>query len=99
MKNVKKHEKKKDGIGFLVQLILILILLVLIKGAIDENIVIDDRLKAFNDDIQELNYRVESSKKTLEIIRSDLEESKKRIADNETWLKEHEEFIEIWTND
>ena len=82
-----------------VQLILIAILLIMINGALDERSLNSERFDTLDQNLNELNARIEYNNLVLSKMENELKETQDRLSENETWLKEHEKFIEVFSND
>lgn len=82
-----------------VQLILIAILLIMINGALDERSLNSERFDTLDQNLNELNARIEYNNLVLSKMENELKETQNRLTENETWLKEHEKFIEVFSND
>ena len=77
-----------------VQLILIAILLIMINGALDERSLNSERFDTLDQNLNELNARIEYNNLVLSKMENELKETQDRLLESETWLKEHEKFIE-----
>ena len=82
-----------------VQLILIAILLIMINGALDERSLNSERFDALDQNLNELNARIEHNNLVLSKMENELKETQDRLSENETWLKEHEKFIEVFSKE
>ena len=82
-----------------VQLILIAILLIMINGALDERSLNSERFDTLDQNLNELNARIEYNNVVISKMENEIKETQDRLLENETWLKEHEKFIEVFSND
>ena len=82
-----------------VQLILIAILLIMINGALDERSLNSERFDTLDQNLNELNARIEYNNVVLSKMENELKETQDRLLESKTWLKEHEKFIEVFSND
>ena len=93
-------EKRKNEFKItVVKLILIAILLIMINGALDERSLNSERFDTLDQNLNELNARIEYNNLVLSKMENELKEKQDRLSENETWLKEHEKFIEVFSND
>lgn len=81
------------------QLLLIVILLVMIDGALKERDAMDERFIALDQNLNELTAKVEYNNQIINQLENNLSDTTKRLKESEEWLKEHEKFIEVFTND
>ena len=71
----------------------------MIDGALKERDMMDERFVALDQSLNELNAKVEYNNLVLSKMENKLKETQDRLLESETWLKEHEKFIEVFSND